>query len=214
MFCSHLWLKIFKWNIKSIYFKIRNETKNFTNLFNIVLTVSASVIRQEKYRHKDWKGGIKTSLTVEGNLYIVVAQSLAVPTLCNPMDCRTPAFPALHHLPELAQSHVHWIDGTIRFILCCPLLFLPWIFPSLRVFSNGSSLCSGGQNIGASASASVLPMNIQDWFPLGLTCWISLLSKGLSRVFSRTTTQVCQFFGTQPSLWSNCHIRTWLLEKS
>ena len=72
---------------------------------------------------------------------------------------------------------------------------------------------SSGQNIGVSASASVLPMNIQDWFPLGWTGWISLLSKGLSGVFSSITIQKHRFFGTQPSLWSSSHICTWLLEK-
>jgi len=72
---------------------------------------------------------------------------------------------------------------------------------------------SGGQSIGASASASVLPMNIQNWFPLGLTDWISLQSKGLSRVYSNTTVQKHQFFGTQPSLWSNSPNHTWLWEK-
>ena len=72
---------------------------------------------------------------------------------------------------------------------------------------------SGGQSIGASASALVLPVNIQDWFPLGLTGWISLQSKGLSRVFSNTTLQKHQFFSTQLSLWSNSHIHTWPLEK-
>ena len=76
-----------------------------------------------------------------------------------------------------------------------------------------SQFSSGGQSIGASASASVLPMNSQDWFPLEWTGWISLLSKGLSRVFTNTTVRKHQFFGTQPSLWSNSHIRTWLLEK-
>ena len=78
-------------------------------------------------------------------------------------------------------------------ILRCPLLFLHSIVPSIRVFSNKSGLASGGQSIGASASASVLPMNIQGWFPLGLTGLISLLSKGLSRVFSSTTVQKPQF---------------------
>ena len=72
---------------------------------------------------------------------------------------------------------------------------------------------SGSQSIGVSASASVLPMNIQDWFPLGWTGWVSLQSKGLSRVFSNTTVQNHQFFGTQPSLQSNSHIRTSLLRK-
>ena len=72
---------------------------------------------------------------------------------------------------------------------------------------------SGGQSIGSSASASVLPMNIQGWFPLGLTGLISLQSKGLSRVFSSTTVWRHQFFGTQPSLWSISYICTWLLER-
>ena len=86
------------------------------------------------------------------------------------------------------------------FILCHPLLLLPSIFPSIRVFSNESVLC---QSIGVSASAAVLPMNIQDWFPLGWTGWISLQSKGLSRVFSNTTVQKHQFFSAQLSSQSN-----------
>jgi len=73
---------------------------------------------------------------------------------------------------------------------------------------------SGGQSIGASPSASVLPMNIQDWFPLQLTGLISLQSKGLSKVFSNITVQKHQFFGAQLSLWSTSHIHTWLLEKA
>ena len=81
-------------------------------------------------------------------------------------------------------------------ILRCPLLLPPSIFPSLSVFSN-LFFASGGQSIGVSASKSVLPMNIQDWFPLGWTGWISLRSKGLSRVFSNTTVQKHQFFGDQ-----------------
>ena len=99
-------------------------------------------------------------------------------------------------------------------ILCCSLLFLPWIFPSISVFSNKLALRSGGRSIGAWASASVLPMNIQGWFPLWLTGWISLLFKGLLRVFSSTTTRMPQFFGTHPSLWSNSYTCMWLLEKS
>ena len=81
-------------------------------------------------------------------------------------------------------------------ILCHPLLLLPSIFLSMRVFSN-ETLTSGGQSIGASTSASVFPMNIQDWFPLGLTGLISLQSKELSRVFSKTKVQKHQFFGAQ-----------------
>ena len=98
-------------------------------------------------------------------------------------------------------------------ILCCPLLLLPSIFPRIRVFSNKSAFASGGQSIGTSASASVLPMNIQGWFPLGLIGLISLLSKGLSKIFSSTTIRKHQFFGAQPSSQSNSHIYTWPLEK-
>ena len=86
-------------------------------------------------------------------------------------------------------------------------------FPASVSFSMSPFFTSGGQSIGVSGSASVLPMNIQDWFPLGLTGWISLQSKGLSRVFSNTAVQKRQFFSTQPSLWSSSHIHTWLLEK-
>ena len=86
-------------------------------------------------------------------------------------------------------------------------------FPASGSFPMSGLFASGGQSIGASASASVLPMNIQDWFPLGRTGWISLQSKGLSRVFSNTTVRKPQFFSTQTFLWSNSHIHTWRLEK-
>ena len=199
-------------------------------------------------------------------------------TLCDPMDYSTPGFPVLHHLLEFAQTHVHWVDmPSYQLILCRPLLLLPSIFPSIRVFSNESALCimwpkycifsfsispanefSGlisfridwfdlfavqgtyksllqhhsskhqfwtefckksyclpkwpyhfefPTAINESSScfksswafavigalASVLPMNIQGWFPLGLTGLISLQSKGLSRVFSSTTVQKLLF---------------------
>ena len=82
-------------------------------------------------------------------------------------------------------------------------------------FQMSQFFASGGQSIGVSVSAlaSLLPMNIQDWFSWGLAGWISLQSKGLSRVFSNTTVQKHQFFGAQPSLWSNFHMHTWILEK-
>ena len=85
-------------------------------------------------------------------------------------------------------------------------------FPASGSFPMSQFFSSGGQSIGASASASVLPMNMQDWFPLRLSGLI-LQSKGLSRVFSSTIIQKHQFFGTQPSLWSNSRNHTWLLEK-
>ena len=84
-------------------------------------------------------------------------------------------------------------------------------FPTSGSVPMSQLFVSGAQSIGA--SASVLPMNIQGWFPLGLTGLISLLSKGLSRVFSCTTLRKHQFFGTQPTLWSNSHIYSWLMEK-
>ena len=89
----------------------------------------------------------------------------------------------------------------------------PQSFPASGFFPVSQTFPSGGQSMGVSASASVLPVNIQDWFPLGWTGWISLQSKGLSRVFSNTTVQKHQFFGTQLSLWSNTHIHSWPLEK-
>ena len=98
-------------------------------------------------------------------------------------------------------------------ILCCPLLLLPPIPPSIRYFSNESILRMRCQSSGVSALASVLPVNTQDWSPLGWTDWISLQSKGLSRVFSNTTVQKHQFFGSQLSSQSNSHIHTWPLEK-
>ena len=85
-------------------------------------------------------------------------------------------------------------------------------FPASGSFQMSELFASGGQSIGLSASASVLPMNIQDWFPLGWTGWTSLQSKGLSGVFSNTTVQKHQFFGTQLSSQSNSYIHTWPLE--
>ena len=98
-------------------------------------------------------------------------------------------------------------------ILCHPLLLPPSIFPASGSFLMSQHFASDSQSIGAPASASVLPMNIQDWFPLGLTGLISLQFKQFSRVFSNTTIQKQQFFSAQLSLWSNSYIHTWLPEK-
>ena len=86
-------------------------------------------------------------------------------------------------------------------------------FPASGSFLMSQLFSSGGQSFGASASASVFPVNIKDWFPLGLTGLISLQSKGISRVFPNTIVQMYLFFGTQTSLWSSSYIHTWLLEK-
>ena len=100
-----------------------------------------------------------------------------------------------------------WCYSTISSSIV-PFSSCLWPFPASGSFPRSQFFASGGQSIGVSASASVLPMNIQDWFPLGWTGLISLLSKGLSRVFSNTTVQKHQFFGAQFSLWFNSHICT------
>ena len=114
-------------------------------------------------------------------------------------------------LPKLMS--IESVMPSSYLILCCPLLLLPLIFPTSGSFPMSQLFASGGQSIGVSASTSVLPMNTQDWSPLGWTGWISLQSKGLSTVFSNTTVQKHQFFSTQPSSQSNSHIHTWPLEK-
>ena len=105
-----------------------------------------------------------------------------------------------------------WCHPTISSSVF-PFYSCPQSFPALRFFQKSQFFAWGGQSIGVSALASVLTMNTQDWSPLGWTGWISLQSKGLSRVFSNTTIQKHQFFGAELSLWPNSHIHTWPLEK-
>ena len=148
-------------------------------------------------------------------MYLVFAvKSLShVRLFATPIHCNTPGLLVLHYLPEFAQTHVHWGDPLMmlsnHLILCHPLLLIPSIFPRIWVFSNELLFVSGGQSIGT--SALVLPMNIQGWFPLGWTGWISLQSKELSRVFSSTTVWKHQFFGIS-LIYGPTHIHTRLLE--
>ena len=139
--------------------------------------------------------------------------SVMCPTLCDPMDCSMSGLPVHHQLPELTQTHDHWVGNAIQ--PSHPLLFpFPptFKFPSIRVFSNESVLHIRWPKYW-SLSFSISPSNeYSDLLPLGWTCWISLQSKGLSRVFSNTTLQKHQFFGAQLSSQSNSHIHTWLLE--
>ena len=114
-------------------------------------------------------------------------------TPCDPMDCSTPGFPVLHHLPEFTQTHVHWVSDAIQ----PSLSLLPPSLPALKLSQHqglfqGVSYASGGQSIGA--SASVLPINIQGWFPLGLTDLIFLQCKGLQRVQMHQIVQHSGFF--------------------
>ena len=122
--------------------------------------------------------------------------------------CPSPSLRACSH----SCSSSRWCHPTISSSVV-PFSCCFQSFPASGSFQMSQFFASGGQSIGVSASASILPMNIRDWFPLGWTGLISLQSKGLSRVFSNTTVQKHQFFGAQPSLWSNSHIHTWLLEK-
>ena len=136
------------------------------------------------------------------------------PALCEPMNHSTPGLPVHHQLPEFTQTHIHWVGDAIQPSHPLSSPSPPAPNPaSIRVFSNESTLHMRWPKLGVSASASVLPMNTQDWSPLGWTGWISLQSKGLSRVFFNTTVQKHQFFGTQLSSQSNSHIHTWPLEK-
>ena len=136
------------------------------------------------------------------------------PTVCNPMNRSTPGLPVHYQLLEFTQTHVHRVrDASSHLILGRPLLLLTPIPPSIRVFSNESTLRMRWPKYWSFNLASFLPKKSQGWSPSEWTIWISLQSKGLSRVFSNTTVQKHQFFGTQPSSQSNSHIRTWPQEK-
>ena len=113
----------------------------------------------------------------------------------------------------LKLMSIESVVSSNHLILCCPLSSCLKSFPAWGSFQMSQFFVSGGQSFGVSASTSDLPMNTQDWSPLGWTGWISLQSKGLSRVFSSTTGQKHQFFGAQLSLWSKSHFCTWPLEK-
>ena len=131
------------------------------------------------------------------------------------MDCSTPGLPIHPPTPRACSNSCPsswWCHPTISSSVV-PFSSHLQSFPASGSFPMSHLFVSCGQSFGVSASASVLPMNIQGWFPLGWTGWISLLSKGLSRVFSNTTVQKLQFFGVQLSLSSNSHIHTWPLEK-
>ena len=142
---------------------------------------------------------------------VVVVQLLSHVQLCNPTDCSIPRLPCSSQ-SLLKLMPIKSLILSSHLICCLSFLPLPSIFPSIRSFAISRLFTSGGQSIEASASALVLPMNIQGC--LGLTGLISLMSKGLSRVFSSTTIQKHQFLSVQLYLWPNSHIYTWLLKKS
>ena len=145
----------------------------------------------------------------------VSSVSQSCPALCNPMNRSTPGLPVHHQLPKSTQTHVHRVGDAIQpsYPLLSPSPPALKSFPASGSFQMSQLFTSSGQSIRVSASTSVLPVNTQYWSPLRWTGWISLQSKGLSRVFSNTTVQKHQFFGTQLSSQSNSHIHTWPLEK-
>jgi len=146
-------------------------------------------------------------------IYQVSSVSQSCLTLCDPMNHSTSALPVLHQLLESTQTHVHWVGDPIQPSPSVILLSSrPQSFPASGSFQMSELFASGGQKIILSASTSVLPMNTQDWFPLGWTGWISLKSEGLLRVFPSTEFQKHQFFGAQLSSQSNSHIHIWPLE--
>ena len=137
-------------------------------------------------------------------MIVVLVLLLSHVRLCDAMDCSTPDFPVLSVSRSLVKLiSIELVMQSNHLILCHPLLLLPSIFPASGSFPMSQPFTSSGHSVGASASATVLPMNIQGWFPLVLTISFSLQSKGLSRVSSNTTLWKHQFFDTQPSLWSN-----------
>ena len=147
-------------------------------------------------------------------MFFVVVQSLSHVWLCDSMTaaCQaslsfTTPWSLLKLCPGSQRCHRTSSSSVI------PFSFWAQFFPASGSFQISQLFASSGQSIGASASASVLPVNIQDWSPLGWTGLISLQSKGLSRVFSNTTVQKHQFFSAQLSLWYNSHIHTWPLVK-
>ena len=129
------------------------------------------------------------------------SRSVAQPclTLCDPINRSTPGLPVHHQLPEFTQTHVHQVGDALQ--------------PSSGSFPMSQLSSWGGHSTGVSALASFLPRKSHGWSPSEWTGWISLHSKGLSRVFSNTTVQKHQFFGAQPSSQSNSHIHTWPQEK-
>ena len=122
-------------------------------------------------------------------------------TLCDSLDHSTTGLPVHHQLPESNQTDIHWVGDAIQpSSSVIPFSSCPQSLPASRSFPMSQLFASGGRSIGISASTSVLPINDQDWSPLEWTGWISLRSKGLSRVFFNTTVQKHQFFCAQLSL--------------
>ena len=146
--------------------------------------------------------------------FVVVVQSLSHVWLCDSMNCSMTGFPVLYCFPSLLKLiSIESVMIYNHLILWCPPLLLASIFPSIRVFSNELAFHIRWAMYWSFSFNISTPNEYSRWISLGLAGLISLLSKGLSRVFSTTTFQKHQFFGAQLSLWFSSHIHTWLLEK-
>ena len=167
--------------LKTFLFKVKEESEKAGLKFNIQ----------------------KTKIMASGPISSVQFSSVtrSCPTLCDPMNCSMPGLPVHHQLPEFTQTCPlsRWCHPIISFSVF-PFSSHLQSFPTSGSFPMTQLFTWGGQSIGVSASTSVLPMNTQDWSSLGWSGWISLQSKGPSRIFSNTTVQKHQFFSTQLSL--------------
>ena len=201
LLCWLIW-KYLK-DLKSIWKSIWKYPKDFS--FSLKINKGMPIYKRVQLFNWEYLIAIQFSS--------VVIQSWL--TLCDPMNSSTPGLPIQHQLLEFTQTHVHWVSDAIQpsHPLSIPFSSRLQSFPASGTFHMSYLFASGGQSTGVSASTSVFPMNIQDWFPSGWTGWISLQSKGLLRVFSNTTVQKHQFFCAQLSLQSNSHIHIWRLEK-
>ena len=169
---------------------------------NHLIGVWMPFFKNRTQSRKRWRSKVRWPLILQispeieasGSCCLVAKSCL---TLCDPMNCSMPSFPVLHYLPEFAQTHVHWVSDAIPTISSSvtSFSFCPQSSPTSGSFPMSQLFASGGQSIRASPSASILQVNIQGWFPLGLTGLI-LLSKGLSRVFSSPTVRKHQFLGS------------------
>ena len=170
---------------------LTSKQKEITGLHNLLCTVNLLQLSSIQFSHQ------------------VMANSLRPHGLQHARPpCPSPTHGVYSHSCPLSW----WCHPTISFSVI-PFSSHLQSFPASGSYAMSQFFTSGGQNIRASASASILPMNIQDWSPLGWTGWISLHWKGLSRVFSNTTVQKHQSYSAQLSLWSNSHIHKWPLGK-
>ena len=200
----------------------------FTRHVSLMAEVYSSTVAQDESLADAWwvhspfikqyhlAHGVGTGINIWNDFFLWFSSvqfssvTQSCPTLCDPMNSSTPGLPVHHQLLESTQTHVHWVGDAIQ---PSPFSSCPQSLPASGSFPMSQLFTWGDQITGVSASASVLPVNTQDWSPLGWTGWISLQSKGLSRVFSNTTFQKHRFFSAQLSSQSNSHIYTWPLEK-